>query len=178
MFLSNLFPWMGNKSGAAVERTPSTTTEFPSCDSATLMDVEIEESSPLSCQPIATTSNNAKKRSRTPELVRSVDDSSVELRPVKLFRTNVNTQIRIYRTPTVVSALPEDVLEHVFGFLGVQDRFALQTTNQQFRKISNRSKLLKQLDVSSIIQEDDDVSDAVRRLDRFAQASNPQALYM
>jgi len=83
--------------------------------------------------------------------------------------------------------IPEDVLAHCLSFLGsVEERFALQTTCKQFRRLSNSSEMLMNVDVggdretgkNGIILERDTPETAAIALSPFARAGNLEAIYM
>lgn len=83
--------------------------------------------------------------------------------------------------------LPEDVVAHCLSFLGgVEDRFALQCTSKQFRRISNTEALLrnvavggdKQTGLHGIIQDEDTPESASEHLAPYAEAGNLEAIYM
>lgn len=86
-----------------------------------------------------------------------------------------------------LNTLPEDTLAHCLSFLNSSsDRFALQNTNRQFRRISNRKEMLKDVEVGGdqetgyggIIQEEDTPKTAEKALTPFCEAGNQQAIYM
>ena len=83
--------------------------------------------------------------------------------------------------------LPEDTLAHCLGFLNSStERFALQTTNRQFRRISNRKNMLagvelggdQETGLGGIIQEEDTPATAEVSLTPFVDAGNLEAIYM
>ena len=87
----------------------------------------------------------------------------------------------------LLGALPEDVLSHCLSFLNTaEDRFSLQTTCKQFRKVSNSDKMLVNIKVggdqdtgkNGIIQEEDSPESAAVALAPFSQAGNLEAIYM
>lgn len=91
------------------------------------------------------------------------------------------------RPVSPLRTLPDDALAHCLSFLGgVSDRFALQCTSQQFRKLSNSHAMLatipvggdKQTGLHGIIREHDTPETAARHLDPYVQASNLEAIYM
>jgi F-box domain len=144
--------------------------------------------------------------SRTPTLVSSrkrilqvgIDEPELEQgdRPIKRFRgEHVIVAVSAPKTKPVVAAkpleglkaLPEDVVSHCLSFLNtVEDRFALQTTCKQFRRISNTEKMLVNIQVggdrdtgkNGIIQEDDTPETASAVLAPFSRAGNLEAIYM
>jgi hypothetical protein len=145
--------------------------------------------------------------SRTPTLVCSrrrhevgVNDHQIdhdtEDRPIKRFRGErvivAVSAPKAKKTETqpqsgLVGTLPEDVVSHCLSFLNsVEDRFALQTTCKQFRRISNSDKMLMNIQVGGdretgkhgIIQEEDTPESAAVALAPFSQAGNLEAIYM
>lgn len=111
-------------------------------------------------------------------------------RPVKRFRGLTRTIPIAEEKKTVVapiSKLPEDVLAHCLGFLGgVEDRFRLQSTSKQFRRISNSAEMREKIQVGGdrktglhgIIQETDTPETASENLKPYAEAGNLEAIYM
>eukprot|EP00545_Synedropsis_sp_CCMP1620_P011744 CAMPEP_0119006678 /NCGR_PEP_ID=MMETSP1176-20130426/2456_1 /TAXON_ID=265551 /ORGANISM="Synedropsis recta cf, Strain CCMP1620" /LENGTH=372 /DNA_ID=CAMNT_0006958633 /DNA_START=100 /DNA_END=1218 /DNA_ORIENTATION=- len=88
---------------------------------------------------------------------------------------------------TLLSMVPEDVVGHVLGFLGsLGDRYSLQCTSRQFRRLSNSEDLLTPMKLGghqdsgkgSIFQDDDTIDSAVAKVSIFARAGNLEALYM
>lgn len=86
-----------------------------------------------------------------------------------------------------LAALPEDVLAHCLGFLNsAADRFALQCTCKQFRKISNSEEMLIGIQVGGdcntglhgIILDNDTPDTAADKLMPFVLAGNLEAIYM
>lgn len=87
----------------------------------------------------------------------------------------------------LLGTLPEDVMSHCLSFLNsVEDRFSLQTTCKQFRRISNSDKMLVKIQVGGdretgkggIIQDEDTPETAAVVLAPFSQAGNLEAIYM
>lgn len=87
----------------------------------------------------------------------------------------------------LLGTLPEDVLSQCLSFLNTaEDRFSLQTTCKQFRKVSNSDKMLVNIKVggdqdtgkNGIIQEEDSPESAAVALAPFSQAGNLEAIYM
>ena len=87
----------------------------------------------------------------------------------------------------LLGGLPEDVLSHCLSFLNTtEDRFSLQTTCKQFRKLSNSDKMLVNIKMggdqdtgkNGIIREDDTPESAAVALAPFSQAGNLEAIYM
>ena len=87
----------------------------------------------------------------------------------------------------LLGTLPEDVVSHCLSFLNtVEDRFSLQTTCKQFRRISNSDKMLVNIQVggdretgkNGIIQEEDTPETAAVVLAPFSRAGNLEAIYM
>jgi len=119
-------------------------------------------------------------------------------RPIKRFRgDNAVLCVSAPKQPPKKSAaqpqsgllgtLPEDVLSHCLSFLnGVENRFALQTTCKQFRRISNSDKMLVNIQVggdretgkNGIIQEKDAPESAAVALAPYSRAGNLEAIYM
>lgn len=83
--------------------------------------------------------------------------------------------------------VPEEVVGHVLSFLGsTEDRFALQCTCRQFKRISNTDAMLVNVKLGGdletgkrgIIQEEDTAATAADALTPFARAGNLDAIYM
>ena len=109
--------------------------------------------------------------------VREIGRKDSPRRPIKQFRGS--TRVIPIHPPSIIERLPEDVLDRCLAFAGgVDDRFAIQATCQQFRRISNGDEHLKMIDVENIIAEDDTVATALKKLSPFAEAGNLKALYM
>jgi hypothetical protein len=147
---------------------------------------------------------------RTPGLVLSPrygeapDDSEEDdNRPVKRFRGERGSVIPVSplsqnsngdddnkKKKAAVSPLkllPDDLLAHCLSFLGgVEDRFSIQATSKQFRKLSNADAMRKNIQVGGdkqtglhgIIREHDTPESASKNLDPFVQAGNLEAIYM
>jgi hypothetical protein len=87
----------------------------------------------------------------------------------------------------LTTILPEDVLAHCLSFLNsTEDRFALQCTSRQFRRISNSDEMMIGIQVGGdcstglhgIIQDNDTPDTAADKLMPFAMAGNLEAVYM
>lgn len=85
------------------------------------------------------------------------------------------------------TSLPEDLISQCLSFLGgVEDRYALQCTSRQFRRISNSDEMLigiqvggdKDTGLNGIITEKDTPETASANLGPFAMAGNLEAIYM
>jgi hypothetical protein len=83
--------------------------------------------------------------------------------------------------------LPDDMLAHCLSFLGgVEDRFSIQATSKQFRKLSNSDAMRRNIQVGGdrqtglhgIIREHDTPESASKNLDPYVQAGNLEAIYM
>lgn len=143
--------------------------------------------------------------SRTPVLVPAEDDGTIRVdqaRPVKRRRGTDGRSHQIVIEDEAVTeseecrdsgegasllALPEDLIAHCLSFLGgVEDRFSLQCTNRQFRRISNSDEMLigiqvggdKVTGLNGIISEKDTPESASDNLAPFALAGNLEAIYM
>jgi hypothetical protein len=143
---------------------------------------------------------NERKRVRT-----IADDEDSLERPVKRFRgirgyiaavpslvtdASTTTEQKPKTVPSTldVSLWPEDVVAHCLLFLnGVNDRFALQTTCKQFKRISDSDAMRKDIMVGGdkktglfgIIDEETDTPEsASAKLEPFARAGNLEAIYM
>jgi len=86
-----------------------------------------------------------------------------------------------------LAQLPEDVLAHCLSFCsGVEDRFALQCTSKQFRRISNSDEMMigiqvggdKKTGLHGIISETDTPESSACNLLPYARAGNLEAIYM
>ncbi|EEC50913.1 predicted protein [Phaeodactylum tricornutum CCAP 1055/1] len=138
---------------------------------------------------------------RTPALVSTSleEGEPFHERPVKRFRVSPcvawqythpvpEPLARPRPTPVSwVSLLPEEVTAHCLSFLPtVEDRFALQCTNRQFRRISNEKPMMQHVAVAGdretgmrgILQEHDTPETAAVALTPFCQAGNLEAIYM
>lgn len=94
---------------------------------------------------------------------------------------------KIREDSTTLTSLPEDLLAHCLSFLGgVEDRYALQCTSQQFRRISNSDEMMiriqvggdKETGLNGIITEKDTPESAAANLAPFVDAGNLEAIYM
>jgi hypothetical protein len=185
-FLSNIFPWMGQKQEVAV-------------------------AVPVASPP-QQESRKRLRRTSTPSLISTGkrhaaieipgDSSEDLLRPVKFFRgatqkicLSISTaqpqQLQKEEPKQVVSSplelLPEDVVAHALSFLGsVEDRFSLQCTSKQFQRVSSTPAMMIGVDVggdrstglNGIILETDTPETVSVKLTPFAVAGNLEALYM
>lgn len=126
-----------------------------------------------------------------------LDHGSID-RPIKRFRGEIAVLcVSAPKQPTKkleakpqsgrLGTLPEDVLSHCLSFLnGVEDRYVLQTTCKQFRKISNSDKMLVNIKVggdretgkNGIIQVKDSPESAAVALAPFSRSGNLEAIYM
>lgn len=153
-FLSKVFHWLGKEEeGSFVDLPP----------------------------PVMVMEGSSRKRSRDtgekPALGRTVGREDDSPRPTKLFRGS--ERVIPINPPSILESLPEDVLSRCLAFAGgVEDRFAVQTTCQQFRRISNQEENLKLVDVENIVTDDDSVESALKKLTPFAESGNLKALYM
>jgi hypothetical protein len=138
--------------------------------------------------------------SRTPTLISSTSSRRLTLaedegeRPIKRFRGKTCvipiSPVALHKKKEVVSPLskvPEDVVAHCLSFLGdASDRFPLQCTSKQFKRISNTPEMLSKIEVGGdkstglhgIIQEDDTPETATLALKPFSDAGNLEAIYM
>jgi len=88
--------------------------------------------------------------------------------------------------PNLLSSLPDEVVGHVLSFcVGIEDRFSLQTTSRDFRRISNSHQMTQNLQLGGdlsgnggIIQDEDTPVSAIKKLTPFAKAGNLEAVYM
>jgi hypothetical protein len=96
----------------------------------------------------------------------------------------VRTQI-LKETP--LDLLPEDIVSHALSFLNdVSDRFSLQCTSKQFRRLSSAPTMMKDIAIGGdpetgmhgIILETDTVVTATEKLTPFVAAGNLEAVYM
>jgi len=139
-------------------------------------------------------------RAATPALIASTgkrqnrqeetsDDEEEVVRPVKIFR---GEHKNIHRRPvkkkaSPLEALPEDLVANCLSFLGgAEDRFALQCTSKQFRRISDTDAMMIGVSVggdpvtgeNGLLQEDDTPITAAEKLTPYCMAGNLEALYM
>ena len=164
---------------------------------------EVQVESPMSVDR-ATRKRGRKSVSRTPTLI-STQSSVVDAEepgaagvpPAKRRRGENDQSIPVLREETreeekkdqscPLSQLPEDVLAHCLSFCsGVEDRFALQCTSQQFRRISGTDEMMigiqvggdKTTGLHGIISETDTPESSARNLLPYARAGNLEAIYM
>jgi hypothetical protein len=87
----------------------------------------------------------------------------------------------------LLRTVPEEVVGYVLSFLGsTEDRFALQTTCTQFKRISDTDDMLVNVKLggyletgkNGIIQEEYTAATAADALTPFARAGNVEAIYM
>ncbi|KAL7559515.1 hypothetical protein ACA910_010326 [Epithemia clementina (nom. ined.)] len=102
-------------------------------------------------------------------------------------KSNCELNNRKSEGDTSLTSLPEDLLSHCLSFLGgVEDRYALQCTSRQFRRISNSDEMLigiqvggnKETGLNGIITEKDTPETAATNLAPFVHAGNLEAVYM
>jgi hypothetical protein len=86
-----------------------------------------------------------------------------------------------------IAKLPEDILTNVLSYCsGVSDRFALQCTNKQFKRISDKEEMKigvevggdKKTGLHGIVLETDTPESAAVKLRPYAKAGNLEAIYM
>jgi hypothetical protein len=86
-----------------------------------------------------------------------------------------------------ITDLPEELLFTCLSFVsGVEDRFSVQCTSKQFRKLSNRDEMLvnvrvggdRETGLCGIIQDHDTPESASAALQPYATARNLEAIYM
>lgn len=166
-------------------------------------EAEVKAVSPMVIDE-ATRKRNRKSVRRTPTLISAqssvVDaDDTLGLKepPPKRRRGENDQSIPVLqeevgkeekRNPTCpLAQLPEDVLAHCLSFCsGVEDRFALQCTSQQFRRISNSDEMMigiqvggdKKTGLHGIILETDTPESSACNLLPYARAGNLEAIYM
>lgn len=137
--------------------------------------------------------------SRTPTLVvprqRDFEDDerpAKKLRGEKISVSVTLPNLSSDRNPKLQSGLllrmvPEEVVGYVLSFVAsVEDRFALQCSCKQFRRISNSSEMRLQVKLggdaetgkNGIVQEGDTPASASAALTPFARAGNLEAVYM
>jgi hypothetical protein len=139
------------------------------------------------------------------------DDLSSLRRPLKMFRGTKHYKLHCIPPPleeeeqpivkdereetkrtqilkeTPLDLLPEDIVSHALSFLSdVSDRFSLQCTSKQFRRLSSTPTMMKDIAVGGdpetgihgIILETDTAATATDKLKPFAGAGNLEAIYM
>lgn len=83
--------------------------------------------------------------------------------------------------------LPEDMMAHCLSFLSsAEDRYALQSTSKQFKRISDSDEMMIGIQVGGdcitglhgIIQDNDTPDSAAEKLLPFAMSGNLEAIYM
>jgi len=106
--------------------------------------------------------------------------------PVELPQLSPETQYPQLRSD-LLRMVPEEVVGHVLSFLSsVKDRYALQCTCRQFRRISNSDGMLVHIQLggdtetgkNGIVQDLDTPATAALALTPFARAGNLEAVYM
>lgn len=140
------------------------------------------------------------QRTTTPALIASTgkrqnreeetsDDEEEVVRPVKIFRGEYKNIHRrpVQKKASPLEALPDDLVANCLSFLGgAEDRFALQSTSKQFRRISNTDAMLIGVSVggdpvtgeNGLLQEDDTPITAAEKLTPYCVAGNLEAIYM
>jgi hypothetical protein len=115
---------------------------------------------------------------------RAVSVTPSEEQSTRLVETKAETTVPAC---SPFQTLPEDVVAHCLSFLGsVEDRFALQCTSKQFRRISNTETLLSTIEVGGdkltglhgLIQDHDTPETASGHLTPYVAAGNLEAIYM
>ena len=155
---------------------------------------EVEEIKPVASPVVMA-------RSSTPALIASTgkrqnrfedasdDDDEDLVRPSKIFRGEHKiVYLRTVRKLTSpLETLPEDLVANCLSFLGgVEDRFALQCTSKQFRRISSTDAMTIGVSVggdpvtgeNGLLQEGDTPITAAEKLTPYCVAGNLEALYM
>lgn len=153
----------------------------------------------------ATRKRGRKSVRRTPTLVSTQssvvdgEDTAAAVLPItKRRRGNNDQSIPVLKDETredekkkdlscPLAQLPEDVLAHCLSFCsGVEDRFPLQCTSKQFRRISNSDEMMigiqvggdKKTGLHGIISETDTPESSACNLLPYARAGNLEAIYM
>ena len=164
---------------------------------------EVKVKSPMVIDE-ATRKRNRKSVRRTPTLISTqssvvdADDTVVLKEPPSKRRRGENDQsIPVLKEEAreeekkdltcPLAQLPDDVLAHCLSFCsGVEDRFALQCTSKQFRRISNSDEMMigiqvggdKKTGLHGIISETDSPESSSCNLLPYARAGNLEAIYM
>jgi len=166
-------------------------------------EVEVKVKTPLIIDEV-TRKRNRKSVRRTPTLI-STQSSVVEADdtlglkepPSKRRRGDNDQSIPVLKEEAreeekknqtcPLAQLPEDVLAHCLYFCnGVEDRFSLQCSSKQFRRISNSDEMMigiqvggdKKTGLHGIISETDTPESSVCNLLPYARAGNLEAIYM
>jgi hypothetical protein len=110
-----------------------------------------------------------------------------ERRAVPVPMPDVSNRPNSQRGSDLLTMVPEEVVGYVLSFLGTtEDRFALQVTCTQFKRISNTDSVLVNVKLggdletgkNGIIQDGDTPETAADALTPFARAGNVEAIYM
>jgi hypothetical protein len=110
-----------------------------------------------------------------------------ELRAVPVPMPDISNRPNTQLGSDLLSMVPEEVVGYALSFLGsTADRFSLQTTCTQFKRISNTDSVLVNVKLggdletgkNGIIQEEDTAATAAVALTPFARAGNVEAIYM
>ena len=167
-------------------------------------EVEVkEEKAPMSVD-IETRKRDRSSVRRTPTLISTLSsvvdsepDTTVEGPPAKRRRGENDQTIPVLKDEIgeeekkdqtcPLAQLPDDVLAHCFSFCsGVEDRFSLQCTSKQFRRVSNTDEMMigiqvggdKKTGLHGIISETDTPESSACNLLPYARAGNLEAIYM
>jgi hypothetical protein len=108
----------------------------------------------------------------------SSDEEIPSERPIKWLRAETRA-IPVVAPSLLLQKLPEDLLLRCLLYVNdKKDRCAIQSTARTFRRISNTPAMIRSVDVSSILVDDDTPDSAGPKLEPFAAAGNLLALYM
>ena len=135
------------------------------------------------------TSSVATPLSRTPTLIVDGARASKRLRVTLPLATPFReSQVDPQANCELLMRIPEDVVaSNILSFLNTtEDRFSLQCTCKEFRRISNRDEMLVDIKLSGddesgekgILNDHDTPATAVAKLRPFARAKNLEATYM
>jgi hypothetical protein len=133
---------------------------------------------------MATTMNDCGENSSTSS-TSSMDEEeekflawSEQERPIKWLRASETRAVPI-APPPPLQTLPDDLLLRCLLYVSSnKDRYALQCTSRTFRRLSNAPVMLRSIDVTEHLIDDNDTPEsAVQKLEPFAAAWNLPALY-
>lgn len=104
---------------------------------------------------------------------------SEQERPIKWLRASETRAVPI-APPPPLQKLPDDLLLRCLLYVSSnEDRYALQCTSRTFRRLSNAPVMLRSVDVTEHLVNDNDTPEsAVKKLEPYAAAWNLPALYM
>jgi hypothetical protein len=124
---------------------------------------------------------------RPAKRARLVESRVVQKKPVVTPYPPPEPTKEIDTSKCYIQQLPDDLIAHCLSFsASTNDRYALQCTSKQFKRLSNTDEMLIGIEVggdrstgkNGIIQDNDTPDSASDKLTPFAVAGNLEALYM